>query len=297
MKKRFIFLFMLIMLTSLFYHALAESIVTYNTGHFLFDAPLSWIKYKKDNNIYLYGGDYRRTDGGYLMVSETHLAINDDTQNIYDEIISGMTDGTGVELTSRETILINGQESVLFSFNYPEKSFLMYAILCQKSGYTLFIGFADTLIDDDAIKSKMLEFADTVTFATDTAYTDKERIAYASYLVFGDSFISSRAGKYPTIDIRVQSIDGSERTYIYKNTIRLLETIKSYRDSYGLDFEDFRINVYADVMDVYGNTKEKQVLGFNITAEVIDRINYEKIPYENIPKIAINWYDPNILKY
>ena len=292
MKRILAVVFLLLSLFSA--SALSESYSTYSTGHFFFKAPTTWLKNKSGDYLYLYAGRYQSTDGGFLMAAETRIGIVEPAEDLYSDFISGFT---GDAQTEKESIMINDVSSVCFSFDYPGAvPFRLHSVACYKSGYILSLSYADTLSDDIAVKKVLLDIAASVSFSPDLCDTDEERIAFAASSVYGDALIASRSGKYPTIDVREYGSADKIRSLTNEKAFDFLRKIREYRDTVGMEFLDIRINVYTNVMDVYGNTSEKQVLGFNISAEDIDKINFEKMPVENIPKIAFNWYENPVMK-
>lgn len=277
--------------------ALSESYSTYSTGHFYFKAPTTWLKNKNGNYLNLYAGKYQSTDGGYLMATENSLGLVESVDTLYSDFVSGFVGDALNAQTIIENITINDVPSIYFSYNYTSAvPFRLHSVVCYKSGYVLSLSYADTLSDDVSVKDVLLGIADSVSFSPDLCETDEERIAFAASSVYGDALIKSRAGKYPTIDVREYGNADKIRLLTNEKAFAFLKKIREYRDMIGMEFLDIRINVYTNVVDVYGNTSEEQVLGFNISAEDIDKINFGKMPVENIPKLAFNWYESPVMK-
>lgn len=232
------------------------------------------------------------------MAAETPIGFDGALDTLYYDFISGFTGGYENPEVVSESIRINDVPSVYFSFNYPSAvPFRIHSIACYKSGYILSLSYADTLSNDSFVKDTLFEIADSVSFSSDLYMTDEDRIDYVASFVYGDYLIASRAGKYPTIDVREYGNANQIRDLTNQKAFEFLKRIRNYRDAAGMEFEDIRINVYTNIMDVYGNTSEEQVLGFNISAEDIDKINFDKMPVENISKIAFNWYESPVMKY
>lgn len=272
----------------------------YHTGHYTLDLPYPWKLHSYSESpdcLYFYSDpvEYVNTeDVGIISIFEKEFKEKKYTRDtVYDILVSVFSEADHVSNAETESILIDGIDSILMTFNREGDACV--AAFCWTGDYALIITFFDTYGLGEVSKAHFYEHLQSINTTPDQPKDDEERFTYAAHQVFGDSLFSSRAGKYPTVEIKTDCSDWSARKDIYKKTIQFLEKVKGLRDEYGFDFQDIRINAYADVMDVYGNTDFMSILGFNISAEDIDKINYEKIPSENVPKIAFNWFDLKLL--
>lgn len=301
MKRALIFLFVAVCLCCMFsICAYAE----YHTGHYTIEFPFPWkFDYDSESPGILYFRsepiEYVNTeDVGTIGIFEKKFEENKYTRDIvYDSLVSMFSDDPEVSDVKTESFVIDGVDSIILSC-YKERNTIRkkaIAAFCWTGDYALIVMFHDPYGLGEVSEAHFYEHLQSINTTPDQPNDDEERFTYAAHQVFGDSLFSSRAGKYPTVEIKTDCSDWSARKDIYKKTIRLLEKVKGLRDEYGFDFQDIRINAYADVMDVYGNTDFMSILGFNISAEDIDKINYEKIPSENVPKIAFNWFDLKLL--
>lgn len=272
----------------------------YHTGHFTIDLSYHWKfdSYSESTDcLYFYSDpiEYLNTEEvGIISIFEKEFNKSIYTRDtVYDTLVSVYSEADLVSDVKTETGDIDGIDSVLISFVREEYACL--AAFCYKGDYALIITYFDSYGIGEAANSHFNEILKSINASPEHPKDDEERFTYAAHQVFGDSLFSSRAGKYPTVEIKTDCSDRSARKDIYKKTILFLEKVKGLRDEFGFDFQDIRINAYADVMDVYGNTDFISILGFNISAEDIDKINYKKIPSENVPKIAFNLFDLKLL--
>lgn len=273
---------------------------SYHTGHFTIDFPWYWEPEFEDSLMRFISmpSVINKDDVGSYIVNEIEIHGAQYTdEELYDFILSGLSSDQETYDVNMSSISIDGIDSRLMTcyrwMNGSNKR--TYVVLCRSGSYILMVVYYDYYGVGDQSDVIFRQRLDTINTTPDQPKDDEERFTYAAHQVFGDSLFSSRAGKYPTVEIKTDCSDWSARKDIYKKTILFLEKVKGLRDEFGFDFPDIRINVYADVMDVYGNTDFMNILGFNISAEDIDKINYKKIPSENVPKIAFNWFDLKLL--
>lgn len=279
----------------------------YHTGHYTIEFPYPWKLQSyyesedKTGNLCLICDPIEyinEEDAGIIYIFEKELREKDFTRDtVYDILVSVFSEEEGVTDVKTESIVIDGVDSILLTLYREGDSELgkCTSAFCWTGNYALIVTFFDIFGLGEAADAHFYEHLQSINTTPDQSKDDEERFTYAAHQVFGNSLFSSRAGKYPTVEIKTDCSDWSARKDIYKKTIQFLEKVKGLRDEYGFDFQDIRINAYADVMDVYGNTDFMSILGFNISAEDIDKINYEKIPSENVPKIAFNWFDLKLL--
>lgn len=127
--------------------------------------------------------------------------------------------------------------------------------------------------------------------------TRREKLEYAARAAYGSDIIRLYAeNKYPTVDVKISGTVSYIRAKSNHDALRFLREIRKLRDSVGFDFEDIRINVHTDLVDALGNKSVGQVLGFNVKASDIDRIDFENMLESSIPKIAFNWYEHPAMK-
>lgn len=272
----------------------------YHTGHYTLELPYPWKLHSYSEStdcLYFYSDpvEYVNTeDVGIISIFEKEFKEKKYTRDtVYDTLVSVFSEADHVSNAKTESTVIDGIDSVLMTFNREGDACV--AAFCWTGDYALIVTFFDTYGLGEVSKAHFYEHLQSINTTPDQPKDDEERFTYAAHQVFGDDLILAGAGKYPTINIKTDCSDWSARKDIYKKTIQFLEKVKRLRDEYGFDFKEVRINAYADVMDVYGNTDFINILGFDISAEDIDKINYEKIPSENVPKIAFNWFDLKLL--
>lgn len=272
----------------------------YHTGHYTLELPYPWKLHSYSEStdcLYFYSDpvEYVNTeDVGIISIFEKEFKESKYTrETVYDILVSVFSEADHVSNAKTESTVIDGIDSVLMTFNREGDACI--AAFCWTGDYALIVAFFDTYGLGEVAKEHFYEHLKSINTRIDQPEDDEERFTYAAHQVFGDSLFSSRAGKYPTVEIKTDCFDFKARKDIYKKTILFLEKVKGLRDEFGFEFQDIRINAYADVMDVYGNTDFISILGFNISAEDIDKINYKKIPSENVPKIAFNWFDLKLL--
>lgn len=272
----------------------------YHTGHYTLDLPYPWKLHSYSEStdcLYFYSDpvEYVNTeDVGIISIFEKEFKEKKYTRDtVYDILVSVFSEADHVSNAKTESILIDGIDSILMTFNREGDECV--AAFCWTGDYALIISFFDTYGLGEVSKAHFCEHLQSINTTPDQPKDNEERFIYAAHQVFGDDLILAGAGKYPTVEIKTDCSDWTARKDIYKKTIQFLEKVKGLRDKYGFDFKEVRINAYADVMDVYGNTDFINILGFDISAEDIDKINYEKIPSENVPKIAYNWFDLKLL--
>ena len=77
---------------------------------------------------------------------------------------------------------------------------------------------------------------------------------------------------------------------MYMNMRDIMKALKSVTDA-NIDF-----NVVYPLTDKYGNSKDEIVIKATFTHETIQKINFENVQIENIPKIADEWWSPPAVK-
>lgn len=278
--------------------ACAESLKTYSTGHFTFKAPSTWLSSKIGDIIYLYGNTRKNTDGGILMATESLIGSVENLDEAYNQFAESFVNNSGSDVQFPETVYVNNHKSFLFAYDHPINgiSIKTYSLICMKGDYVLTLLFMDTLMNDMELRNKILECSETIAFASSELLDDSEKVERAARLVYGDRLVSCKSGEYITINIKEKGSADDIRNATNVRAVSFLREIRKERETTGLEFKDIRFNIYADLIDIYGNTVEEQILGFNITDDVVDKINYEKMPSSNIPKIAINWFEHPVMK-
>lgn len=237
---------------------------------------------------------------GFLIAYEDHTGIMynnpEGLYGIFEKEIIESYNGSDI---SSEIISIDGIDTYLISFDakLEETTNQCYAAVFHKGKYYFSLIYFDLFNLGHQSRDVFLDILNHVCLTPESPENHEQRLAYAAYSVFQEDLISSCYGtRFPSVRFTVDASSISARKIVNLKTLEFLKIIREYRDTIGMDFEDMGFFVYADVMDVYGNTNEELVLRFDMKAEDIDKINFERIPADNIPKIAYNWYDTEILQ-
>lgn len=291
--------------------ALCESYSTYSTGHFFFKAPTTWLKYKDGDNLFLYGGRYKSTDGGMLMASESYAGQFEEVDAFYSSFVSSFTAGTEGDKVTSESILINNEPAVHFSFQYPRANpFPMHSIACYKGGYVLSISYADTLSDEDTVKNVLFDIVNSVSFSDELGITDavrnanyeeetEARIDSIASAVFGDTLITSRAGKAPTVSFKAVKDDilgtiteeNDVLAFADEKILLFLEKFQKFCRSQPYYFEDLRFNVYTTFFDESTmDTTAGLILAFNISYDTILNQNFKNTTIDDLFDSGFNKY-------
>lgn len=291
-----VLLVLLLFLLVLCSPALSESFSSHSTGHFRFSAEGEWISEPEDDSLVVTSP--KGMLFGQITASEMSCFLANQTPSeFYHDVALGIAE-SGATNISPSAVFVDGAPGCILSYDTPvsDHSIRVHWLVCYHEGYLLSFAYVNPSLSPEESLNRALSHAELIHFVSSPRLTDEDMFREAATSVYGDRLISSRAGKYPTIDVREY---GSARDILAstnEKSFHFLRLIRRYRETSSLQFVDVRINVHTDLIDIYGNTSEVMVLGFNIKAEDIDRINFDKMPVENIPKIAINWYEHPALK-